>query len=57
MKLAALITSLVALGLTIVPPVLLLAGSIDEGPMKGSMIAGAILWFLAWPLANRETAG
>lgn len=57
MKTPALLASLAALALTIVPPVLRLAGSMEEGPMKAAMVAGALLWFLAWPLANRETEG
>ena len=53
MKIPALLTSLTALGLTIVPPVLLLVGLIGEGPMKAVMVGGTMLWFVAWPLANR----
>jgi len=54
MKTPALIVSVVALALTIVPPLLLLAGSLEEGMMKTLMVVGTVLWFVAWPLANRE---
>lgn len=57
MKFPALIASVVALALTIVPPVLFLVGSLEETPMKAIMVAGTLLWFLAWPLANRESEG
>ena len=38
-------------------PVLYLAGSLADAPMKGLMLTGALLWFVAWPLANREAGG
>jgi hypothetical protein len=56
MKIPALIASLVALALTIVPPVLFLSGSLADGSMKSLMLAGTILWFIAWPLANPESS-
>jgi hypothetical protein len=41
--------SFLALALTIVPPVLFVAGSLGEGPMKLTMLVGAVLWFLTAP--------
>jgi hypothetical protein len=36
---------LLALGLTVVPPILLLAGAIAQPEMKHAMLCGCILWF------------
>ena len=41
--------SFLALALTIVPPVLFATGSLGEEPMKLTMIAGVVLWFLTAP--------
>jgi len=54
MKLPALIASIAALALTIVPPILFCSGSLADATMKSIMLAGTFLWFIAWPLANRE---
>ena len=39
---------------TIVPPILFLSGSLAESTMKTIMVAATFLWFISWPLANRE---
>ena len=40
---------LLALGLTVVPPALLLSGAIDPPVMKHAMLCGCILWFVVAP--------
>ncbi len=54
MKLPALTVSILALALTIVPPILFMSGSLAESTMKTIMVAAAFLWFISWPIANRE---
>ena len=54
MKLPALIASIAALALTIVPPILFMSGSLAESTMKTLMVVATLLWFISWPLANRE---
>ena len=39
----------IALGLTLVPPVLFLMGSLGLPAMKGAMLGGCILWFVTAP--------
>jgi hypothetical protein len=53
MKTAARIAAAAALALTIVPPLLFLTGALGEAPMKHWLVAGAVLWFVAWPVAGR----
>lgn len=48
LNLARLI-SLLALGGTIVPPVLLLAGRLSAASMNGWMFVSAVAWFVATP--------
>lgn len=40
----------VALAGTVVPPALFLFKALGEGPMKGIMLASAILWFATAPI-------
>ncbi|MGE9267377.1 MAG: hypothetical protein ACQKBY_04715 [Verrucomicrobiales bacterium] len=54
MKKPAFLVSMLALAATILPPVLFLAGQLEAAPMKGVMLASALIWFVAWPVANRE---
>ena len=43
------ILGLIALGLTIVPPVLFLMGSMTLPVVKGVMLGGCVLWFVTAP--------
>lgn len=58
MKTAAIILSLIALALTIVPPLLFLTGGLAgdgaESLMKTLMMAGTVLWFATAPLWMRR---
>lgn len=45
--------ALLALVLTIVPPLLFALGRMEDGLMKLVMLAGAALWFAAAPRALR----
>jgi len=49
MQMTLKILGLAALALTIVPPFLFLFQAITEPAMKGSMLAGCALWFMAAP--------
>jgi len=40
---------ILALGLTILPPILFAAGSIENNTMKAAMIVGMLLWFATAP--------
>lgn len=55
MKKIALALSILALLLTIVPPTLVLKGSMEVEPMKLTLLVATILWFVVWPIANRES--
>ncbi len=50
MKIPAMLAALAALGLTIIPPVLVANGAISDPLQKGLMLAGAFLWFATAPL-------
>lgn len=54
MKTPLWILSALALLLTIIPPVLVAAGSMDATLMKQMMLGATVLWFIVWPLALRE---
>jgi hypothetical protein len=41
--------SFLALALTIVPPILSATGQLGDGPMKLTMLIGAVLWFATAP--------
>lgn len=56
MKQAAFAVSLAALLLVIGPPILFMTGAMGEGLMKAVMLAGTVIWFIAWPMANRESS-
>ena len=43
------LVGVLALGLTIVPPVLFLMGTIALPVMQGIMLAGCVLWFATAP--------
>lgn len=45
----AKILGIVALGLTVIPPILNATASLGETTMKGLMLAGCILWFVTAP--------
>jgi hypothetical protein len=53
MKNTLWILSAAALLLTIVPPLLVAAGSMDAPLMKNLMLAATVGWFIVWPLAIR----
>ena len=54
MKKLALAVSGIALLLTIVPPILFFTGSLEDAAMKAVMLAGTLLWFVAWPVALKD---
>lgn len=49
MKSMTMILGPLGLALTVVPPVLFMAGMLGDGVMKGLMMAGALVWFVAAP--------
>lgn len=49
MQIALKILGFTALALTLVPPLLFLAGSMALPAMKGVMLGGCILWFASAP--------
>ncbi len=49
MKKAAMILGILALGLTVVPPILYAIQSLAEPAMKTLMLAGCVLWFATAP--------
>ena len=49
MQMPLKILGLIALGLTIVPPLLFLTGSMALPVMKGVMLGGCVLWFATAP--------
>jgi hypothetical protein len=49
MKKAAMILGVLALGLTIVPPILYAIQSLGEPAMKTLMLGGCVLWFVTAP--------
>jgi hypothetical protein len=49
MKKAAKILGVLALGLTIVPPILYAIQSLGEPAMKTMMLGGCVLWFVTAP--------
>lgn len=58
MKTAATILSLIALALTLVPPLLFLTGGLPgddtDSYMKNLMMAGTVLWFATAPVWMRR---
>lgn len=57
MKLAARIAGVVALAATVVPSCVYLAGGMDLETVKTVMLVGTVLWFIAAPIADRQTRG
>jgi hypothetical protein len=54
MKRLCFLLGILALGLTVVPPFLFMTGALAcEDCMKRFLLAGTILWFIAWPVASR----
>jgi len=49
MKTLSKILGPLALALTIVPAILFAAHAIDDSTLKGLMLAGCVLWFVAAP--------
>lgn len=49
MKKAAMILGILALAMTVVPPVLFAIKSLPEPMMKHLMLAGCVLWFATAP--------
>ncbi|MGA1237415.1 MAG: hypothetical protein ACO34E_11165 [Limisphaerales bacterium] len=49
MRSMTMILGPLGLALTLVPPVLFMAGLMADGVMKGLMLAGALVWFVAAP--------
>jgi hypothetical protein len=49
MQMSLKILGLIALGLTVVPPILFLMGAIALPLMKGVMLGGCVLWFATAP--------
>ncbi len=56
MKTVTKVLAALALGLTVVPPLLFLSQSLAEEPMKHLMLAGCVLWFAASPFALKGGA-
>lgn len=56
MRTAIRILAFVALGLTVVPPLLFLAQQLGETAMKNWMLLGTVLWFATAPRALRGGA-
>ncbi len=56
MKTAMKLLGLAALALTIVPPFLFMTKSLAEAAMKGIMLAGVVLWFVAAPFGMKGGA-
>jgi hypothetical protein len=54
MKTLLWILSAVALLLTIVPPAMVAAGSMEAPLMKTLMLAATVFWFIVWPMAIRS---
>jgi len=54
MKTLLWILSAVALLLTIVPPAMVAAGSMEAPLMKNLMLAATVFWFIVWPVAIRS---
>ena len=50
MKKTAKLVSIVALCATVVPCLLYFAGVIGQDAVKGTALAGTVLWFIATPL-------
>ena len=48
-KMIARILGLIALGLTIVPPILTATQHLEDSTMKWLMLCGCILWFASAP--------
>jgi hypothetical protein len=55
-KLIAKIFGVIALGLTIIPPILNATESLAESTMKGLMLAGCVLWFVTAPTIMKGSA-
>lgn len=53
MKMLIKVLGLLALALTIVPPVLFLTGSLALPAMKAVMLGGCVLWFATAPFFLR----
>ncbi len=49
MKKIAMILGMLALALTVVPPILNAMKSLDDPAMKGIMLGGCVLWFVTAP--------
>ena len=49
MKKAAMILGILALGMTVVPPILYAVQSLAEPAMKSLMLGGCVLWFATAP--------
>ncbi len=56
MKTAMKLLGLAALALTIVPPFLFMTKSLAEATMKGTMLAGVVLWFVTAPFGMKGGA-
>jgi hypothetical protein len=50
MKILFSILGPLGLAFTLAPPILFLTGSLTEATVKGWMLAGCFLWFLAAPV-------
>jgi hypothetical protein len=49
-KMIAKILGVIALGLTVVPPILYATSSLQDVAMKSLMLGGCVLWFVTAPL-------
>jgi predicted membrane channel-forming protein YqfA (hemolysin III family) len=59
MRIFLKILSFIGLGLTIIPSILVLAGTIDMEMNKNLMMAGTVLWFgtvIFWMNKNKKTS-
>lgn len=57
MKLLMSLLTIVALGLTVIPSLLVFNGMIDIDLHKKLMTVGTVLWFIAAPIWFREDRG
>lgn len=57
MKKIAVILGILALALTVVPPILSALELLAEPAMKGLMLSGCVLWFVTAPAFMKGGAG
>lgn len=55
MRVAARVAGVVALAATVAPSFMYLGGVMEQGTMETVMLVGTVLWFVAAPIADRQT--